>query len=302
MTGDFDDTLDDIIGGAPRPPRKPEFKTRLEVAEERQQFVERCQACGGSGRWRGFRECFKCKGTGKLTFRTDAASRAKGRMRAADKRELKAELAAQWRVEHAAEISWLEETAANIARRGGTWTFPAELMQKLEQYGTLTDGQLSAVHKCMLRDSERAAERETRMMRRHHPVEAGKIEAAFATARARAARPGAMGIWTKPLKLRAQDVDLTFTPGSEGSQWAGMIFVRQGDTKVGHIKAGVFFPRSECTDAIKAAVIEACEDPAKAAIAFGKAWSICSVCGQTLTNDKSIARGIGPICASNFGF
>ena len=141
-----------------------------------------------------------------------------------------------------------------------------------------------------------------RQMRRHHPVDAGKIEAAFATAKARAAREGAVGIWTHPLKLRAQAHDLTFTPGSEGSRWAGMIFVRQGETKLGAIEAGVFKPRFECDDATKAAIIEACEDPAQAAVAFGKAWGVCSVCNRVLTNDELIARGIGPICAEKFGW
>jgi hypothetical protein len=255
-------------------------------------------ACGGTGRWRGFRVCFKCKGTGKLVFRTSPEARAKGRMRAEEKRELKAELAAQWREEHKAEIEWLTRTRDRQIGRDKPWAFPGELLAKLEEYGTLTDGQLGAVHKGMLRDEERR----DRGMRKNHPVEAHKIEAAFATARAQAERPGMQGVWMRPLKLRAHDLDMTFQAGSIGSQWEGMIFVKAGDTKLGHIKGGAFFPRFECTDPLKAAVIEACESPGDAARAFGKAWGICTVCGRTLTDDDSIARGIGPICASNFGW
>jgi RecJ-like exonuclease len=157
MHDDFNDTLDDIIGGAPRMAPKPEFKTRLERAEQRQDFTERCKACGGSGRWRGFRKCFKCDGTGKLTFRTSPEARAKGRMKAAEKRELKAELAAQWREEHKAEIEWLQHAKARNEARNGTFGWPADVLEKLTQYGTLTDGQLATVHRLMLRDAERAS-------------------------------------------------------------------------------------------------------------------------------------------------
>jgi len=57
-----------------------------------------------------------------------------------------------------------------------------------------------------------------------------------------------------------------------------------------------------CTDAEQDAVVECCNDPEKAAVAFGKAFSCCAVCHCTLTNDGSIERGIGPICAEKFGW
>ena len=156
MCDDFDDSLDDLIG-TPRakPALKPEFKTRLEKAETRQEFSERCPACGGSGRWRGFRKCFKCDGSGQLTFKTPPAARAKARLKAEEKRELKAEQAAQWREEHKAEIDWLTRTRDRQIGRDNPWNFPGELLEKLQQYGTLTDGQLAAVHKLMLRDAAR---------------------------------------------------------------------------------------------------------------------------------------------------
>lgn len=39
-------------------------------------------------------------------------------------------------------------------------------------------------------------------------------------------------------------------------------------------------------------------DPQEAAIAYGRATGRCSICGRELTDPESIARGIGPICAS----
>lgn len=40
--------------------------------------------------------------------------------------------------------------------------------------------------------------------------------------------------------------------------------------------------------------------PAKFSQAFGHALGVCGVCGRTLTDDQSIAAGIGPICAGKF--
>lgn len=39
---------------------------------------------------------------------------------------------------------------------------------------------------------------------------------------------------------------------------------------------------------------------ADAAAAFGQLYGICAMCGADLTDEKSIARGIGPRCAERF--
>ena len=82
-----------------------------------------------------------------------------------------------------------------------------------------------------------------------------------------------------------------------------MLFVKDADgRKLGHVADGKFKRRFACTDADEAAVLKACADPEAAAVAYGKAWSRCGVCNRTLTDDASIARGIGPICAERFGW
>jgi hypothetical protein len=43
-------------------------------------------------------------------------------------------------------------------------------------------------------------------------------------------------------------------------------------------------------------------DPEQAAVAYGKRFGQCSVCARELTNEDSINRGIGPICAERFGW
>lgn len=41
-------------------------------------------------------------------------------------------------------------------------------------------------------------------------------------------------------------------------------------------------------------------DPMTASVRYGKELGACGVCGRTLTDAASIARGIGPICESKF--
>ena len=49
-------------------------------------------------------------------------------------------------------------------------------------------------------------------------------------------------------------------------------------------------------------IVAVAADPLNAAIAYGKKYGKCSVCARTLTDEDSINRGIGPVCAERFGF
>lgn len=44
------------------------------------------------------------------------------------------------------------------------------------------------------------------------------------------------------------------------------------------------------------------QNPAEAAANYGRHIGSCGICGRTLTNDESRARGIGPVCAENWGW
>ena len=303
MSDDFDDDLSDF--GVSRQPR-------AEIKQPPKDFAhsEVCFACRGTGKFRGYSgrivgECFKCKGAGKRTFKTSPDARAKARENA-HQRKAKGRL--EWLNEHKPEVEWLQKAAARNIARNGTFDFPAKIIESIAQWGSLTDPQLAAVHKLMARDAERAKQRDAERKVRHDnapAIDASKIETAFGNARRSAERPGMQGIWLKPLNLKSGAFDITFQPGSIGSQWEGKIFVtsRLGDKrKLGVIVDGKFVARFECTPAEQAAVMDCCNDPAKAAVAFGKAWGVCSICHRQLTNDESIARGIGPICAEKFGF
>jgi hypothetical protein len=317
MTGrttDLDDDLSELFGGTDAPRRE----INLPASFQPRDFTEPCAKCRGTGQFRSFSgrligQCFACKGKGKNTFKSSPEARAKGRAAAAKRSEAKAaNLEAQikaWGDEHPAERDWLAAGTVRAAQQRAegkpVFEFPVSMLEALGKWGSLTDGQLAAVRKLIARDEVRVAERAAQkaQVEANAPtVDVSKIEQAFATARAKADRPNAQGVFVKPLRLQAGDVTLQFRSGSEGSQWQGQLFVKTGDKKLGSVKDGKFVRRFECTDAEEAAVLQACADPLQAALAFGKAWSCCAVCGRTLLNDGSIERGIGPICAGKFGW
>ena len=59
---------------------------------------------------------------------------------------------------------------------------------------------------------------------------------------------------------------------------------------------------SRLSNIVKETIMAAASDPLSAAIRYGKVSGECSCCGAELKNPKSIERGIGPICATKFGW
>jgi hypothetical protein len=59
---------------------------------------------------------------------------------------------------------------------------------------------------------------------------------------------------------------------------------------------------SRLSDDVQQTIMLAANDPLNAAIQYGKVSGECSCCGRELTDPQSIERGIGPICATKFGW
>jgi len=304
MSNPFDIFNDDLAAAGPAGKPMPS----VAKAEAGEGFVEQCPKCRGTGRFmsyggRNLGPCFACKGAGKNTYKTSKADRAKSRDRAAAAKVSRehqiADAAAAWIAANPAEAKWLADTGRRNIERGGSFNFPQDILNKLHQYGSLTDAQLAAVRKLMARDTERATARAAAAP----AVDATKIETAFAHAREKAARPGQQGTFVKPLKLTSGDVTVHFKPGTPGSTWDGMLFAKTpDDRKLGYIKGGKFFRQFGCTEVEAAAVQELAANPQDGVLAYAKAWKACGICSRTLLNDESIARGIGPICASKYGW
>lgn len=301
---DFNDTLENLFAGDTGPVRTTAVVDRPAAREyvakvTAPEYVQTCHKCRGSGQTR-WGACFACRGAGSKTFKTSPEARAANREKAADRKVAAA--ATAWDDFAAAQ----PVAAAWIVAKADSFDFAAKLREAVARFGSLTEGQLVAVQRCVDRDATRAADR-AKAVTEAPAVNVAKLEQAFATARSKAERPGQLGVMVKPIRLTSSDetgkLTVRFTPGSAGSQWEGMLFAKsEAGKKLGHIKAGKFIRKFDCTEVEAAAVLNCAQDPEKAAVAFGKAWSRCGICGKGLLNDESIARGMGPTCAERFGW
>lgn len=298
-TNEHDDPLAELFGGAPSP--RPAVKPPEDFKPILDRFIEEnCPKCAGTGRWRGIRECFKCKGTGKLRFKTSADYRAKARQSSQTK---KADARAAWAEEHKAEILWIRETEARLTDPSKpfiSFDFPIRMREAIDKYGSLTDGQLAAVRKLMMRDHERSAERKAEIVKRTEQavaIDVAKIEHSFQHARDAAAEAGEGVKW---LRLRLDT--FSFTPAGAQSKNAGGIYVKEGERYLGKVLAGKFIRSGACSAEQETRIVAAAADPMAAAKAYGLRTGSCSCCGRELTNRASIDLGIGPICAKKYGW
>lgn len=76
-------------------------------------------------------------------------------------------------------------------------------------------------------------------------------------------------------------------------QWAGHTFVK--------VQASDDYHRVFAT-AARIILAKIAADPKGAMLRYGMELGNCGHCGRTLTDSKSRARGIGPVCASNLGW
>lgn len=258
-------------------------------------FAERCPKCNGSGMWRGYTgrggRCFTCKGKGQREFKTSPEARAKSRENAAAR---KVRAADEWKAANPDAWRW-------IANRSASFGFAASMSQAIDKYGHLTDGQLAAVERCIVSDATKAERDEAR--RQQWEAERLAREAAapvVSVAAIETAFSNAYGNGVKWPKLRLDT--FVFSPAGANSKNAGAIYIKEGSTYLGKVMDGKFQRVRDCDDATETRIVAVCADPNAAAIAYGRRFGSCCVCGRELTNKASIDAGIGPICAGRFGF
>jgi len=291
---DFDDQIADIFGDYAGEPAD----VTLAVAQQfRAEHTEPCGKCNGSGRFVGYTgrvlgNCFTCKCTGKRTFRTSLEQREKAKTQRDARKERAAQSAAdqaaEWLEANPVEAEWLREPIK------GDFKFHADMLASLVKYGSFTERQEAAVRnaaaKSAARKAQWAAERAERDANKAD-IDISRIDTAFTSA---------VKAGLKFPKLRLDDFTLSLA--SVNSRNAGSIYVKQDDLYLGKISDGKFTRSRDCNADIEARIVAACADPAAAAEAYGKRTGQCSCCGRALTNEESIARAIGPICASKWGW
>lgn len=188
-----------------------------------------------------------------------------------------------WVDANPAEFEWI--TAG--CQRGNA--FAISLLGGLARYRSLTDGQLNAVRRAITRDAERA-----------NPTPATsvagegftKLLEGFAKARASGLK------WPK-----VHVADLTFSAAGANSKNPGSLYIKSGDLYLGKISPqGEFRKSFECTPVQADLVVKVGLDPLAEAVAHGKRTGHCAICSRKLTDPESVDRGIGPVCATKFGW
>lgn len=255
--------------------------------------VEPCKACRGTGKFRSWSgrtvgDCFKCKGKGKLSFKTAPEVRAASQAKAASKREADRialrDAIEQWKRDHPVEWQWMFKAAQR------EFEFAEAMVEALCKWGTLTDRQLAVVRNCVIK-AEEAKERRAQMAAAAPVIDIAAIEIAFNNAKSK-------GIKSPKLRLDS----FKFAPAKAHSANAGAIYVTEGETYLGKVVAGKFQRVRACDDATETRILAVAADPKQAAIAYGRRFGSCSVCGRELTRHASIDAGIGPICAEKYGW
>ena len=286
----FDDMADDL--GAVYA-ATPVAKATKEVTY----FEQACPKCSGSGTYYGYSrfgmQCFTCKGLGKLSFKTSPATRAKAKASAQRRAVAKADAmvakAEEWKAANPAETAWMESSAPRFE-------FAKAMLDALNKYGTLTEKQMATVQRLTVQSAERQAQYQAERQAKAETapeVSVEAIEVAFQTAK---------GAGIKFPKLRLDS--FVFSPAGEKSANAGAVYIKSRDDGLylGKVMGGKLFTSRDCTAEAKERIVAVASDPKQAAIAYGKRFGSCAVCGRELTDGSSIDRGIGPVCAEKYGW
>lgn len=260
-------------------------------------FEQACPKCTGSGMYYGASrygmQCFTCKGKGKLSFKTSPATRAKAKesakRRATAKVEAQVAKAQAWKNANPTETAWMESSAPRFE-------FAQAMLDALNKYGSLTEKQMATVQRLTVQSAERQAQYQAERQAKAETapelsVEA--IEVAFQTAK---------GAGIKFPKLRLDD--FVFSPANEKSANFGAVYIKNKEDGMylGKVMGGKLFTSRDCTAEAKERIVAVATDPKQAAIAYGKRFGACAVCGRELTDGDSIDRGIGPICSEKYGW
>jgi hypothetical protein len=292
---DFNDSLDNIFAGDTGPVRTAPVVDRSAAVEYAKAqaaagYVQTCHKCRGSGQTR-WGACFACKGAGRKTFKTSPEARAANRERAADRKVAAA--ATAWDDFAAAQ----PVAAAWIVAKAPTFDFAAKLQEAVARFGSLTEGQLAAVQRCVDRDVTRAQERTQRHQNAPEVASAG-IESLKASFDQAIAYTAAKGLKLSP---RITVAGITISPAKATSANPGALYVKADGTYLGKVAQGRFFASRECTGEQEARVLEFVANPAEAAKVYGQTTGTCCICNATLRSEWK-HRGIGPVCAEKFGW
>lgn len=295
-------------------------------------FVEDCPKCRGTGNWRSGYMCFKCKGTGKLQFKTSPEARAKSRKSAQRSKARRADEMSKGFVEFLDGMPDVRDWMLSSVEQGNSWA--QSMWQSGQRYGALTENMVAAIRKAIAKEDD-AAGGASEWIKNHQAEHAWLVrEAEAGNEFANSLLNGQWGLMKKGVlsdnQLAAIQRNLSnevavesggsldisglkgyyAVPGGEtrlkicvrrpgkNSRYHGWTFVDDG-AQYGHRKTyGKQRPGSTYQGGIQAELAEVLKDPREAMIAYGKLTGTCGMCGRLLEDEDSIAAGIGPVCAA----
>lgn len=254
-------------------------------------FEQPCKSCKGGGKfisWTGrvVGECFKCKGTGVIFTKTDPKVLEANRLKAIEKRHAAAKKSVDAAAEFLANNQSIKDWfTANLAKEND---FALSLFDQLYDKGKLSEGQLAAIEKSIAREAGWAAER------------AAKDAAMVINSSLHDAFEKAQESGLKKPSLRIDGYRFSLAP--ERGVNSGCIYAKsEGGDYLGKInQQGKFFSVRDCPNEAVEFVNTLGGDLLERALRHGKDTGECSCCGRQLTDPKSIAQGIGPVCFSKW--
>lgn len=286
---ELNDSLDDLFGAPMGEVRVDPI--RAPANYQPKGFDEVCPKCRGTGRYRQFGSCFACKGKGKHTFKTSKETRVAAQQSRADRQ-------VRQHTDLWDDFCTAQPEVSGWIKANPDFSFAVSLKQSVEKFGSLTDRQLAAVWRMIDKDQAQQAEKAIRLAKA--PVvntdSIDRLKSAFDAAIAKAKEKG------RGFRPRITIGKMVISPTTASSANPGALYVKMAGIYLGKIMDGCFQASRDCTDEQQTRVLAFVADPKAAAEAYGIETGNCCICNRTLTDKGSIKRGIGPICAGNFGW
>lgn len=267
-------------------PARAETSTRIPadyVPAAERAFTEKCPKCAGTGQTR-WGVCFRCNGKGGKSFKTSPETRQQAKQhRVAKAQRTEQQNLEAFKAAEPAVFAWFD---------GSTFPFAVAMRDAVAKWGSLTERQLEASKNAMAKLEAAKAQRAERI-ETAPAVNASALSEAFA--KATGSQKTAPKLYVAGLRIK---------PAKATSANAGALYVteRGSNTYLGKIINGKFHSSRECSAEQQTAVLNVIADPKGAAVKHGKLTGTCAVCGRELTDQASIDAGIGPVCATKFGW
>lgn len=246
-----------------------------------------CGQCAGTGVWTGgyvqrvTGKCHACRGKGYFVSSPEARNRSKAKRQEASATKAAALAAsiAEFKVAHPQMYEALMD-----AQLGGN-VFLNSLASQLTSYGRLSEKQIAAYYRGIEARAKAISDREANAPK----VDLTAVEALFSQVMERGLK--------KP-SYRAEG--FVITPASATGVNAGALYLKdEAGAYMGKMRDGKVFLINVFQSSLGEVVHtlqRIAQDPKGTAIAYGRKTGVCCCCGRQLTDEASIAAGIGPIC------